>query len=388
VHIQSNLIGSIGLNRFIRIIPILLLPHVGQTQSDSVSWFNRAIARFTHDDHAPEKPRFLAYPTIAFSPETHLEFGVAASLLFHAKNDYQQNRLSEVTAFGFVTLRSQYGLWLDNAIYGDRDKWLLLGRARFQRFPLLYYGLGSDAPKENPMVVNGFYTLVRQRMYRQIRGNWFAGPQFDLQWLDNVDFGEDVPTRPLPTGANGSDNTGVGVGIVYDSRPNMLNTRQGWFAELSWLHYGLRGLGSYTFNNISAELRRYQRTGPSSVFAWQVSGSMALGDVPFNMLSLMGSEMLMRGYYTGRYRDRHYYATQAEYRWLPFPFSRYLGGAIFGAVGAVSPTFAALSINDIRWSGGAGLRYLIFPKKDIFVRFDVGFTREGAGFYIFTGEAF
>ena len=39
-------------------------------------------------------------------------------------------------------------------------------------------------------------------------------------------------------------------------------------------------------------------------------------------------------------------------------------------------------------TGGVGVRYLVFPKKDIFLRFDVGFTREGANFYVFSGEAF
>ena len=102
----------------------------------------------------------------------------------------------------------------------------------------------------------------------------------------------------------------------------------------------------------------------------------------------MGNEMLMRGYYTGRFRDRHYYAAQAEYRWLPFPFSKRVGGAAFVSAGAVSPSLDMLSTRQIRLAGGAGLRYLIFPKKDIFVRLDAGFTREGVSFYIFTGEAF
>jgi hypothetical protein len=39
-------------------------------------------------------------------------------------------------------------------------------------------------------------------------------------------------------------------------------------------------------------------------------------------------------------------------------------------------------------AGGAGLRYLLFPKKDIFTRIDVGFEKEGYGIYFFIGEAF
>ena len=39
-------------------------------------------------------------------------------------------------------------------------------------------------------------------------------------------------------------------------------------------------------------------------------------------------------------------------------------------------------------TGGAGLRVLLFPEKDIYTRIDVAFTQEGSGVYIFIGEAF
>jgi hypothetical protein len=39
-------------------------------------------------------------------------------------------------------------------------------------------------------------------------------------------------------------------------------------------------------------------------------------------------------------------------------------------------------------TGGAGVRYLIFPDKDIYTRIDVSYTREGSGVYFFIGEAF
>ena len=39
-------------------------------------------------------------------------------------------------------------------------------------------------------------------------------------------------------------------------------------------------------------------------------------------------------------------------------------------------------------AGGAGIRYLLFPEKDIYTRVDVAFTQEGNGIYIFIGEAF
>ncbi len=356
--------------------------------TDTATWFNRLLTRFTHDDLPPDRPRFLLYPTLGYSPETSWEFGAAGSLLFHAKNDPVHNRLSEITVFAFGTLRSQYGLWFDNAVYSDCDRWIVLGRLRFQRFPLLYYGIGPNAPPQHPTVVNGTYFLLRQRVLRRVRPNWFIGPEVDIQSLSRVTFGDEATPRPLPEGARGSTNMAIGIGTVYDSRPNMLNTRNGWFAELSWLHYDPLWGSHYGFDLYFAELRRYTDLGRGQVLALQVLGSAVHGKAPFNQLSLMGNESLMRGYYTGRYRDRHYYAAQVEYRFLPFPFSKYFGGAAFFGIGTVAPTLAALSTQHLRWAGGMGLRYLIFPKKDIFVRFDVAFTQEGSAFYLFTGEAF
>ncbi len=85
------------------------------------------------DTTTPGQPSFRIYPTVAYSPETNLELGFSSLYLFQAKKD-STNRISELNAFTFVTLQSQYGLWLDNAIYGDKDKWFILGRARYQRF--------------------------------------------------------------------------------------------------------------------------------------------------------------------------------------------------------------------------------------------------------------
>jgi outer membrane protein assembly factor BamA len=358
-------------------------------KSDTTTWWSRVLDRFVHEDLPPDKPRLLVYPTFAFSPETNLEIGAAAALLFHAKNDIVNNRLSEITAFTFITLRSQYGFWFENAVYTDQDRWLLLGRSRVQRFPLLYFGVGPDVSGEEPDIVDGFGVQLRHRAFHKIIPNLFAGVQFDYQSLRDVEFGEEgIATRPLPRGAGGSANFGVGVGVAYDSRPNALNTRNGWFAELGWLQYS-RDLGSeYAFHNYNLDVRWYRSFRPRQVLAAQVIGNIVTGDAPFNQLSLLGSEGMMRGYYTGRFRDQQHYAAQMEYRWLPLPFSKRIGAVTFLSAGTVAPRLNALHINNLRIAGGAGLRFLLFPKKDIFLRFDLGMTNEGPGFYIFTGEAF
>jgi len=125
------------------------------------------------------------------------------------------------------------------------------------------------------------------------------------------------------------------------------------------------------------------------ILALQAIGTSLQGDdIPFNQLALLGGEQMMRGYYTGRFRDRKYLTAQAEYRFLPFPFSKRFGATVFLAAGGVAPSWDALQWRNFRPSGGFGLRYFIFPKKDVFVRLDLGITPEGTGIYFFTGEAF
>ena len=85
---------------------------------------------FNDTTHA-EKPKFMAYPTIAYAPETKWEFGLSALYVYYMNQD-TSNRLSELNLFTFLTLEQQYGLWLDHALYGDRSKWFFLGKVRLQ----------------------------------------------------------------------------------------------------------------------------------------------------------------------------------------------------------------------------------------------------------------
>ncbi len=351
--------------------------------------FRRIVQKAVSDTTSPGKPSFRIYPTLAYSPETSFEFGFSSLLLFQAKND-TLNRLSEVQAFTFITLEAQYGIWLDNAIYGDKDKWFFLGRTRFQRFPLLYYGIGPETPGSEPALIDANYLLLRQRVLRKIVPNLFIGPEVDYQQLYNTKFnqpeGHDV--YEPPTGSNGTTNLGLGAALVYDNRHNVLNVRKGFFGEISFLNYGKKIGSDYNFYGLNLDVRSSHKTGNRNVLAWQVYGNFLSGDVPFNQLALMGGEMIMRGYYSGRYRDKNMIAAQAEHRWLPFKFSKRFGGTVFAAAAVVAPRVNEFTWKHIRPSGGVGLRYLLFPKKDIFLRLDLGFTKEGPGFYLFTGEAF
>lgn len=366
----------------------LLIPHA-QAQRPKEAWLKRYVNSIINDTTHAEQATLTIYPTFASAPETGIELGASIMKLFYANND-TLNRLSELQAFTFFTFKGQYGLVLENAVYGDQDRWFFLGETKIQQFPLLYYGIGPNTPEHHPASVNSFNVLFRQRVLRKLYKNFFFGPEVDYQLISGVDFEQPAAgdPYPIPRGGEGTSNLGLGMALVYDNRHNVLNVRKGSFGEIAYLRNFDGFISDYNFGSLNLEFRSFHPIGKSDVLAWHIKGNFTQGDVPFNQLAQLGGDRLMRGYYLGRFRDKHAIAAQVEYRLLPFPFSKRLGAAVFAAAGAAAPEFSAFEARNVKGAVGVGLRYLLFPKKDIYIRFDVGFTKEGANFYVFNGEAF
>lgn len=350
----------------------------------------RYINRLINDTTEPSKPQFLAYPTLAYAPETSWEFGLSSLYVYYAKRD-TTNRLSEISAFSFFTLQQQYGVILDNALYSDDNKWFLLGHTKFQSYPLLYFGLGPTSNSEHIAQINAVTLQARQRVLRKVYKNMYIGAEFDFQRLSQVEF---IPTvaHPihLPAGHTGYSNLEMGLGLVYDNRHNVLNVRHGIYSEVAYLHSDKSWGSDFTMSTLFVDHRMFFPVQKRNVLAVQAIGQFNSGDVPFNQLALMGGEMMMRGYYLGRYRDRNIIAAQAEFRMLPLPFhfTKRWGVAAFISAGTVFNNWDNLQLNHLVVAGGGGIRFLLFPKKDIYTRADVAFTREGPGVYIFVGESF
>ncbi|SDM74768.1 Surface antigen [Catalinimonas alkaloidigena] len=376
----------------IRIIPFffLLCVSLSGVQAQKTNFVKRYWNRLVNDTSDISKPQFLVYPTLAYAPETSWEFGLSSLYVYYAKRD-TTNRLSEINGFTFYTLENQYGLWFDHALYSDQNRWFFLGRWRLQSFPLLYYGIGSDSPEEHVAQINGNQIQLKERVLHNLTGPLYAGIELDYQRLSSVEFvPRETDAVDVPPGGRGSANLAFGMGLIYDNRHNVLNVRDGLFSELAFLRYDDAWGSDFSFTSIVSDTRLYRPMNERDVLAAQVLGQFNTGRTPFNQLALMGGESIMRGYYLGRFRDNNQVAAQVEYRFLPLPlgFTNRLGAAAFAGTGAVFNRLSTLSHNDFVWSAGGGLRFLLFPKKDIFTRLDVAFTQEGPGFYIFIGEAF
>jgi hypothetical protein len=373
--------------KFIFLLLISFCQGIKSQKSTNQNPFLKYVNRIINDTNNLSSPKLMNYPTLAFSPETNWEIGLSSLYIYSANRDLK-NRLSEVKAFTFYTLEKQYGIWLDHALYSDQNKWFLLGKARFQSFPLLFHGIGVNTPKEHIARIDGNFTYFKERILREIIPNLYTGLELDIQILNKVSYQNTTNLFVKPNGGNGSTNVGLGWGLIYNNIHNILNPRKGIFSEWVFLSYSSNLGSDYQLNTYLIDNRFYFPIKKNNVLAFQLQGQFSNGNTPFNLLSLMGGESLMRGYYLGRYRDNHMIASQIEYRILPFSFSKRWGASMFFAAGEVFSSLDKFEIKNLLPTAGAGLRFLLFPEKDIYTRLDFAFTEEGSGVYFFIGEAF
>lgn len=360
------------------------------SQRENPNFVVRYFNKFINDSTVKSKLQTLVYPTIAFSPETKWEFGASGVVVGYAKKD-TNNRLSEINGFTFFTTEKQYGCIIEHALHSHKNTWFFLGKLKVQSFPLSYHGIGANSQKEKIAVVDAFSFNWKERFLRKVWRDFFIGLELDFQSLSRVKFNPSITNQSLltPQGYKGSNNLGIGVGLLYDNRHNVLNVRHGFFAETAML-VNRKELGSIAdFSSIFTDFRYFHPLGKKNVIAFQSVGQFTLGDAPFNQYALMGGEMMMRGYYLGRFRDKNYISLQTEFRMLPLPFAKKFGFAVFASSGVIFDKASNITPQFFKYAGGAGIHYLLFPKKDVWTKVDFAVNNEGGtGIYLFLGCAF
>ena len=123
----------------------------------------------------------------------------------------------------------------------------------------------------------------------------------------------------------------------------------------------------------------------NTVIAGRVSYCGVSTGGPFYDLCLYGMSSDLRGYETGRYRDRGFWAAQAELR-------QHLGGrwgaVVFAGVGESMPTPTDFGDGKFLPAAGAGIRWRPSAETSINMRLDAAWGKDGKAVYLSIGEAF
>lgn len=324
----------------------------------------------------------VALPAVFYTPETRLGGGAA---LLHALRTSAHGRPIASAASVMYTQNGQVLAGLSTDAWLDDSRHHVAASVGYSRFPTIFYGIGNATSVTDSETYTPRTFAMDAAVERRIAPGIYVGLTGDV---GDTHLVEVEPGRALASGtirgSSGGRAVGMGVSLTYDTRDNILAAESGGYARVAVRGYGAMLGSDYGFTSTRVDLRRY-RAFAHHVFAVQASWSGVAGDVPFDRIPKLGGQNLLRGYFEGRFRDRHYAAAQAEYR---TPSWHRLGLASFAGAGEVAPSVGKLTLRGIHAAGGAGLRVMLSRQERLALRLDYGAGHRSSGFYVTVGEAF
>jgi hypothetical protein len=342
------------------------------------------------DDKEEEKKKkdssIFVLPVVYYSPETRLALGVGGGYFFRTSKDDTRTRPSSLSIFMVYTMKKQFQVFISPDIFLKKNDYRLYGTFGYSKFHDKFYGIGPDTTKDMEEKYASRSYLMNVNFQRKVFSFLNAGVRYDFAYQKLIEVEEDgLLDSGEISGSEGGNVSGLGVSLSWDSRDNIYYSQRGSYLQM-FVTFFRRALGSdYHFNKYLFDLRTYFPVSTKHSIALQGYFSFSSGDVPFQLLSLIGGPQLMRGYYMGRYRDKNMLLLQMEYR---IQLIGRFGIVGFAGIGNVSNRLSYFDSTKIKHNLGLGLRYTFNREEKINLRLDVGFTGEGGGFYISATEAF
>ncbi len=335
--------------------------------------------------------KFILAPVISYSPETSFAFGTGAKYLFKFNGSGEETRTSNMPLTFQYTLNNQYFFFSGFEVFTNQEKWVITGNILAQNYPRLFYGFGNNSSANAEEQYDYSQLLVEPIFLKQMFHRYlFIGAGFRYNHIYKTEIVENgLIASQQPDGFDGSTSVGAEIGVLYDSRRNILNAQDGWYLEFTHGEYGKVLGGTHEFNLTRLDIRHYLSVFKrnNDILAFQMTGRVSRGNLPFSEFAFFGGSDIMRGYQEGRFVDRDVLATQVEYR-------KQFGESRFGAVAFIGMGNVFNNITDFQFAGlkpnyGIGARYKLDKSENLNIRLDYGFgTRGNSSFYLSIAEAF
>jgi len=370
---------------------ILVATNKFMAQEDSTQQVYKKFFGFSHlnDTIETEKNGIFVLPLLYYTPDTRWATGAAGVYYFKFKPkslSEEKTRMSFVQFLADYTQNRQLDVWATWNIFTRNEKYLFKGDIRYRDFPDRFYGIGNNTPSSDEEKYSYKLFVLKTLQLKKIKPGLFVGFDYELEYEYGFKYtsGGQLENGTIK-GYNGALGSVVGIVAINDTRDNIINAKKGRFFEAS-SYFFLKPFGStFRFTNINALYQQYWEVKHKHVIALQAKSRFTFGDVPFLDLSTLGNDDILRGYPKNRFRDNHFIGTQLEYR---FPLFWRLGGVTFAGVGDVYGPNSEFSFNNLKYSIGTGLRFVVNPSERLNIRLDYGYGREGGYFYFMVAEAF
>jgi outer membrane translocation and assembly module TamA len=214
-----------------------------------------------------------------------------------------------------------------------------------------FYGIGkSQADRDQSILLSQDFSFLNMQLMPKW-GPVYIGPSFNFVHIINY-FVID----------------GLGLKIQADTRDNTFYPLSGYLTNVTALFYDENYSSRRQFQLYGANHNIYNQLPNDQVLASRFNVQFAAGDVPSFFLPAFGIRGNMRGYKPGKFRDRFLWDVGTEYR---HRFTSRWGAVAFVSAGDLMPSPEELSLQDLLWSGGVGLRFRIAQDNPVDFRFDL-----------------
>lgn len=346
-----------------------------------------SVAQDSQDSTGRKMFDWFAYPYAFVSPETNLALGGGGIVYFYLSPD-SLTKPSSITPSFYYSVNHQFDLTIFPEVYFAQGKYYLYAYFSIGQYIDKYYGVGPTTVEIDDPAYLYEGTILRGNFQWNLTSKAKLGAL--VEYVNRVIL--DKKSNPFllsdtVRGSDGGSELGLGLIASWDSRNHRFYPSSGYLFEVSTLFVSRAFGGDYDYNRLKVDLRWYSpiSTGEDHILGIQAYGSFVRGFPPFYDLSAMGGKMIMRGYYTGRFRDMDYMAGQVEYRTR---LMRRIGVVLFTGLGAVNGREHPLRLKDLKPSYGVGFRYVFDVAEKIDIRADFGFGPGTSGVYVDIQQAF
>lgn len=335
-------------------------------------------------------------PAVGYTLQTRLAAILSGNVAFYTSKN-PNAKLSVVNGNISYTENRQFTIPIQLNIWLPGNEWNLIGDWRFMKYPQSTFGLGSNASIANEVPMDYYYVRIYQNILKRITPYFSAGVGYNLDY--HWDISEDNPNNNIPSdyakygATSNSISSGLSLNLVYDSRKNIINSSQGFMANVA-LRNNVQWLKSdENWQSLIIDVRKYfaLSTAKRSVLAlWSYSWLILGGKPPYLDLPSTGWDSFNntgRGFIQGRFRGDKMIYLESEYR-FDITNNGLLGAVVF----ANAQTFSAAtntSLQKIQPGAGIGVRIKLNKKSNTNIAVDYGFGTQGSrGLFVNIGEVF
>lgn len=349
------------------------------------SWVNRILDYF-NDSNKNKKHKRFDFSVIGgphYASDTKFGLGLVAAGLYRTDPNDSILPPSNVSLYGDVSSVGFYMLGVRGNHIAPKGRYRIDYHLYFYSFPADFWGIGyemgdNDANKSD---MKRWQAQAEVSFLFRVADNFYIGPMASYDYV----IGKHIERPELLQGMDQHTwNVGAGVSLVYDNRDNLTNPHRGIFLNINQMFRPEFMGNDYAFSTTAFRFDAYQRLGKGTVLAEDIRANLNFGNPSWGMMAELGGTHSMRGYYEGRYRDKHSLEATVELRQHVWKRN---GIVVWVGAGTIFPKFSALRSKQILPNAGVGYRWEF--KKNVNVRLDYGFGKSGqSGFLFNINEAF